>query len=45
MSSASQLEAAGAIKHVWYRSPIYAAFIIGICNFCAPGCEYGKDRF
>ncbi|KAL1407868.1 hypothetical protein Q8F55_007304 [Vanrija albida] len=36
-ASASQLEAGGATKHVWYRSPMYAAVIIGICNFCAPG--------
>lgn len=28
---------APAEKRVWYRSPMAAAVILGLCNFCAPG--------
>jgi len=25
------------VKVVWYRSSFFAAIILGLCNFCAPG--------
>lgn len=27
-------------RRSWWRSPIFAAWILGVCNFCAPGREY-----
>ncbi|KAL1407866.1 hypothetical protein Q8F55_007302 [Vanrija albida] len=31
------LESGATQKRVWYRSPITAAFVLGACNFAAPG--------
>lgn len=41
MSTESQIESGHGPqeKRVWYRSPIFAAVIVGICNFTAPGRE------